>query len=146
MSRVPEHPDYSSHVQVSDSLTNPTSGVEVHDITTILFWARTLGWLKLKHQKLRVGNCLEEVLKWFKYLCARAHPKCKVSCCGVLNRLALLRCLCFIRLMVEKLYCAAKQTNSASLPSFRNIQSSLAVSKFLAAGEEQSHRWVCANL
>ena len=31
MSRVPEHPDYDDD-EVSDILTNPTSGVEVHDI------------------------------------------------------------------------------------------------------------------
>ena len=31
MSEVPEHPDYT-YSKVSDILTNPTPGVEVHDI------------------------------------------------------------------------------------------------------------------
>ena len=31
MSTVPEHPDYDEW-EVSDILTNPTSGMEVHDI------------------------------------------------------------------------------------------------------------------
>ena len=32
MSTVPEHPDFDDDVKVSDILTNPTSGMEVHDI------------------------------------------------------------------------------------------------------------------
>ena len=37
MSRVPEHPDYfSRNKEVSDILTNPTSGTKVHDI--IIDW------------------------------------------------------------------------------------------------------------
>ena len=32
MSTVPEHPDYRDDVKVNDILTNPTSGMEVHDI------------------------------------------------------------------------------------------------------------------
>ena len=35
---------------------------------------------QLKHQKLRVGNyiCMDEVLEWFNYSRASAHPGCKV--------------------------------------------------------------------
>ena len=32
MSTVPEHPGYLDDLEVSDILTNPTSGMEVHDI------------------------------------------------------------------------------------------------------------------
>ena len=32
MSTVPEHPVYPSDWEVSDILTSPTSGMEVHDI------------------------------------------------------------------------------------------------------------------
>ena len=35
---------------------------------------------QLKHHKLRVGNyiCMDEVLEWFNYSRASAHPGCKV--------------------------------------------------------------------
>ena len=32
-----------------------------------------------KWQKLRVGSCTEEVLKWFNYPPARTHPDAKLA-------------------------------------------------------------------
>ena len=49
---------------------------------TILCRASALGRSQLKHQNLRVGGYIhvKEVLKWFNYPHARAHPGYKVSC------------------------------------------------------------------
>jgi len=45
----------------------------------------THGYLQLEHQKLRVGGCTKEALKWFNYPLASAHSGCEVSCrgCGI---------------------------------------------------------------
>ena len=56
----------------------------IHSIT-VLSRASPHGCSQLKCQKLRVGGCTEEVLKWFNYPHARAHPRCKVGCQGVPN-------------------------------------------------------------
>ena len=36
MSTVPQHPIYRDHLEVSDIVTNPTSGVETHDTIIII--------------------------------------------------------------------------------------------------------------
>ena len=36
----------------------------------------------LKHQKVRVGGCMEEVLEWFNYSCASGHPGCELAARG----------------------------------------------------------------
>ena len=61
------------------------------------------GHLQLKHPKLRVGGCTEEVLEWFNYPSPSAHPRCEVSCQRVWNKQASLLCLCFVeaRTMAE---------------------------------------------
>ena len=107
---------------------------------------------QLKHQKLRVGSCIEEVLKWFNYPRARVHPGCKVSCQGVPNRLALLLCLCFVEasLTGEKaVLCYKVNWLIASLPSFHS-NSVFACSTWISCCRErtvqQGHRWMCANL
>ena len=56
----------------------------IHSIT-VLSRASPHGCSQLKRQKLRAGGCTEEVLKWFNYSRARAHPGCKVGCQGVPN-------------------------------------------------------------
>ena len=71
---------------------------------TVLSQASAHWHSQLKHLKLWVSGCTEEVLKWFNYPPARSHPRCEVSCQGVPNRLALSLCPCFIgaSLTVEK--------------------------------------------
>ena len=49
---------------------------------TILSRASAHGHSQLKRQNLRVAGYTENVLKWFNYPHARAHPGCKVSCHG----------------------------------------------------------------
>ena len=117
---------------------------------TVLSQASAHGYSQLKRQKLRVGGYTEE-LKWFNYPCTRARPGCKVSCQGVPNRLALLLHPCFeASPTVEKaVLCYKADRIVASLPSFRNVQLSLAVCKFFAADEERCKRGlgrVCANI
>ena len=107
--------------------------------------ARTHPGCKVKCQKVRVGGYMEKVLKWFNHPHARTHPGCKVSCQGVLH-------CCFVRASstVEKaVSCYIADRLVASLPSFRNVQSLLAVRKFRAAVKEhceRGHRRVCVNL
>ena len=36
-------------------------------------------WALVKHQKLRVGGCMEEVLEWFSYPLTSAHSGCENS-------------------------------------------------------------------
>ena len=50
--------------------------------STVLSRANAHGHSQLKRQKLRVWGYTENVLKWFNYSDARAHPGCKVSCHG----------------------------------------------------------------
>ena len=57
---------------------------------------------QLKCQKLRVGSCMEEVLKWFNYPHTRAHPRCKVSCQVVPTWLAVSPCFIEASPAVEK--------------------------------------------
>ena len=77
-----------------------------------------------------MGGYTEKVLEWFKYPRARAHPGCEVNCQGVLYRhFALHRGQPDSGEAVS--YYKADQL-VASLPSFRSIQSSLAVRKFCA--------------
>ena len=98
---------------------------------------------QLKHQKLRVGSCMEEVLKWFNYPRARAYSGCKVSSQGVPNRLASLLCPCFVKASLtgkKAVLCYKADRLVASLPSFHSIQSSLAVREFHAAGKEQCNK------
>lgn len=52
--------------------------------------------LQLKHPKLRVGGCTEEVLEWFNYPSPSAHPRCEVSCQRVWNKQASSLCLRFV--------------------------------------------------
>ena len=47
------------------------------------------GCSQLKRQNLRVGGYTENVLKWFNYPHARAHPGCEVSCRIDLHRRSL---------------------------------------------------------
>ena len=53
---------------------------------TTLSWASTHGHLDLKHQKLRVDDCTEEVLGWFNYPHPSADLGCEVSCQSVPNQ------------------------------------------------------------
>ena len=100
---------------------------------------------------LRVGGCTEEVLKWFNYPCARAHPSCEVSCQGIPNQLASSLCPGFVEASqtVEKaVMCYKADWVVASLSSFHRVQSLFAVHKFCATWEErceQGHRWVCGT-
>ena len=50
-------------------------------VTTImgLSWASAHGCSQLKHQKLRVGGYTKEVLEWFDYPHASAHPDTKLA-------------------------------------------------------------------
>ena len=94
---------------------------------------------------------MEEVLKWFNYPHAKAHPRCKVSCQGVLNRLASLLYPCFVKasLTGEKaVLCYTADRLVASLPSFHSIQYLLAVREFHAAGKEHCNKATdgCVNL
>ena len=50
-------------------------------LITLLSQASTYDCSQLKRQNLSVGSYTENVLKWFNYPLARAHP-CKVSCHG----------------------------------------------------------------
>ena len=81
--------------------------------------------------------------------CASVHPRCKVSCQGVLNWLALSLRPWFIkaRLTVEKSCIVLQSRLTCSLVAkFLSVQLSLA---FHAAGEEcceRGHGQVCANL
>jgi len=52
-------------------------------LITVLSRASAHGRSQLKYQKLRVGGYMEEVLKWFNYPHARAHPRCGVRCQGI---------------------------------------------------------------
>ena len=112
---------------------------------TVLSRASAHGCSQLKCQKVRVGGYMEKVLKWFNHPHARTHPGCKVSCQGVLH-------CCFVRASstVEKaVSCYIADRLVASLPSFRNVQSLLAVRKFRAAVKEhceRGYRRVCVNL
>ena len=108
----------------------------------VLSWASAHGHSQLKCQKLKVDGCTEEVLKWFNYLPARAHPRCEVSL-GELNRFASSLRQCFVEASptVEKAeLCYKADQLLASLPSFHSIQSSLAVREFHSAGKECSER------
>ena len=70
---------------------------------------------------------------------ARAHSGCKVSYQGVPNQLASSLRLCFIKaspIVKKAILCYNVDRLVASLPGFCSIQSSLAVHKFHAAGEE----------
>ena len=119
---------------------------------TVLSRANTHGCSQLKCQNLRVGVCTEEVLKWFDYPPARAHPDVKVIYQVALNWLASSLRPCFVeaRPTVEKaVTCYEVDWLVTSLPSFRCVQSSLSVCEFCAAEEERcerSHGQVCANL
>ena len=62
--------------------------------------------------KLRVGSCMEKVLKWFNYSRAKAHPGCEVSCQGVLNQLVASSVLCRGQPDWRKLYRATNWTDS----------------------------------
>ena len=64
---------------------------------TVLSQASAQGHSQLKRQKLKLGGCMEEVIKWFNFPCTRAYPECEVSCQRVPNWLALLLCLCFVK-------------------------------------------------
>ena len=64
-------------------------------------------------------------------------PRCKVSCQGVMNRLALSLRPCFVEASptVEKaVSCYKVDRLVASLPSCRSVQSSLAVCEFVLQG------------
>ena len=93
----------------------------IENYDTILSQASAHGRSQLKRQKLRVGGCTEEVLKWFNYPPAKAHPRCEVSCQGVPNRLASLLRLCFIETsptVEEAATCYKVDRLIASLPGF----------------------------
>ena len=51
-------------------------------LCTVLSRASTHGHSQLKRQNLRVGGYTGNMLNWFNYPHARAHPGCKVSCHG----------------------------------------------------------------
>ena len=106
-----------------------TDGSTPWNEATVLSWASAHGHSQLKRKKLRVGGCMEEVLKLFNYLPARAHLGCKVSCQGALNHLALSLFPCFVEasLTVEKAVTGYK----ADQPIYPRSQVSAAF----------SHRW-----
>ena len=106
---------------------------------TILSWASAHGRSQLKPQTLGVGGYTEEVLEWFDCPHTSAHPGCKVSCRGVLNRPASWLCLCFNEAspMVEKAMIVLESRPTRSLIAKRLQRSSLAVRKFRAASEER---------
>ena len=92
--------------------------------------------------QVRVGSYTEKVLKRFNYPRPRAHPRCEVSCQGVPYRR-------FVHASLRPPWQWRKLWLVALLPSFRSIQSWLAVHKFCAAEKEhykQGHEVVCANL
>ena len=101
-----------------------TDGSTPWNEATVLSWASAHGHSQLKRKKLRVGGCMEEVLKLFNYLPARAHLGCKVSCQGALNHLALSFFPCFVEASptVEKAVTSYKADRLvASLPSFCSV-------------------------
>ena len=86
---------------------------------TILCQASARGHAQLKHQKLRVGSYVEEVLEWVTI------PGCEVSCQGVSNWPASLLCLCFVEASqtVEKaVSCRKADLPVAMLSSLCNIR------------------------
>ena len=96
------------------------------------------GRTQLKHQKLRVGSCTEEVLEWFNYPHASAHPGWKVSCQGIPNWPASSLTLCFIKASptVEKAVILLESGPTRNLIAKFPQRSSLAVREFCAASEE----------
>ena len=122
---------------------------KVPAIANILYCPRQvpMGTRSSKCQKLMVGSCTEEVLKWFNYLLARAHPRCEVSWGYWID---LHHRFVEASPTVEKaVTCYKADRLVASFPSFHSIQSSLAVREFHSAGEECSerdHGQVCVNL
>ena len=136
----------ANHMQVSYHQCHPSFKNAVLSRTT------TYGHSQLKCLKLRVGGSMKEVLKWFNYPPARAHPGCEVSCQGVPNQLVLSLWPCFVKAsptVEEAVMCYKANQLVGSLPIFRSIQLSFAVREFHAAGEEhceRGHEQVCANL
>ena len=49
---------------------------------TVLFRASTHGHLQLKHHKLGMGSCTEDVLEWFNYSLQAPTSKSKVTHIG----------------------------------------------------------------
>ena len=45
-------------------------------------WVLAHGCSQFKHHKLKVGGYTEEVLEWFDYPCASAHPGYEVNLPG----------------------------------------------------------------
>ena len=119
-------------------------------LATVLSRTSAHGRSQLKCQKLRLGGCMEEVLKWFNYLPTRAHPGCKVSCQGESTCIVTLSVVREVGSTVEKaIMCCKADWLVASLPSFHSVQSSFAICEFCAAWEEcceWGHRQVCVNL
>ena len=97
---------------------------------------------------------MEKEVNWFNnvYPHARAHPRCEVSCQKVPNRLASSLRPCFVEAsptVRKAVSCYKADQLLASLPSFRSVQSSLAVHKFYAAVEEcckRGHGRMCEPL
>ena len=81
-----------------------TADMVVMGFLTTLSLASAHGHLQLKHQNQGWTVCMEEVLEWFNYPRVSTHPRCEVSCQGVLNRPASSLHPCYIKgsLMVEK--------------------------------------------
>ena len=106
---------------------------------------------QLKQQKLRVGSCTEEVLEWFNYSHASAHPGCEVSCQGIPNRPASSLCSCFVEASptMEKAVVALESRPTRSLVNRPPQCSLLAVREFCAVSEERckrGYRRTCAKL
>ena len=96
------------------------------------------------------GQLTEEVLEWFSYPRASAHPRCEVSSQWVPNRpiLSLRSCSTEASPMVEKLYCAKSGLTCSIVANLPKCLS-LVVHKFCTADKEhceQGYGQVCANL
>ena len=93
---------------------------------------------------------MENLLKRFNYPHTRAHPGCKVSCHGI-GSIYIIGPSVIHQGQSDSgaASCYKADRLVASLIGFHSVQSSFAVRKSRAAGEEhckRGHGWVCANL
>ena len=124
---------------------NPQSG------STILSRASAHGRSQLKLQNLGVGGYTENVLKWFSYPRASAHPGCEVGSHGAESACIIGSSMLRRGQPDSGEGCIMLQSGPtlASLLSICSIQSLPAVRKFRAVREERcepSHGQVCVNL
>ena len=129
----------------SSRLIIGTQAVYILSNTVCMSQASTHGRAQLKRQKLRVGGYTEKVLEWVQLSPCKGPPRMQSKLPGCTAS-----SLREASPTVEKaISCYKADRLVASLPSFRSVQSALAVRKFRAAGKERcerGHGRVCANL